>query len=60
MQKYNKAWTGLVVAGAASYLATYLTPELIQQSGENVGQLITTAIIAALTAVIVWAVPNKE
>lgn len=56
LSKNAKALVGLVVAG----LAAYFTPEMITQFGLQAGELVQVGVIAALTAFVVWLVPNQQ
>lgn len=55
LKENAKAFVGLIVAG----LLTYLTPEMIDQFGLQAGELVRAGVIAGLTALTVWLVPNK-
>lgn len=56
IQKNAKGLVALIVAA----LATYLTPDVIQAIGLQAGEVVTAGVVAALTAFLVWLVPNKK
>ena len=53
---FDKAIVGVIVP----LLLSYLTPELINQLGLSIGEFVTAAVVAALTGVAVYLMPNKE
>lgn len=55
LQQNAKGITALLIAA----LASYFTPEVINAVGLEVSELVKVAVIAGLTAFMVWLVPNK-
>lgn len=56
LKENAKALVGLLVAA----LAAYFTPEMIEQFGQQAGEIVRAGTVAALTAFVVWLVPNQD
>jgi hypothetical protein len=49
-----------LIAMAVAAIASYLTPDVIAQFADQAGDVVSSGVVAALTAFLVWLVPNQK